>query len=143
MRNATLRSTNADGLVIDNLRIGPMNPDLGALSVQAVQLDYTRATDEWRGQGKACVIDDVCLDMIPPNGGVIIRAREPRQARGSLDFPDPGLELFAGVALNRIGFGFGLDPTRLLANAQITADAIFRSTARSCSPFERGHAVCP
>jgi hypothetical protein len=124
--NVTLRSTNADGLVIDNLSIGPIDADLGALSVQAVQLDYTRATDEWRGQGKACVIEDVCLDMIPPHGGVTIRRGSLVKLEASLDFPAPGLELFAGVALNRIGFGFGLDPTRLLANARITAETILQ-----------------
>jgi hypothetical protein len=124
--DVTLRASNDDGLVIDNLTIGPIDADLGALSVQSVQLDYTRATDEWKGQGKACVIEDVCLDMIPPNGGVAIRRGSLEKLEASLDFPAPGLELFAGVSLNRIGFGFGLDPTRLLANARITAETILQ-----------------
>ena len=88
--DVTLRATNAEGLVIDNLRIGPIDADLGALSVQAVQLDYTRATDVWTGQGKACVIDDVCLDMIPPQRRRGDPARKPGEARGQPRFPGSG-----------------------------------------------------
>ena len=124
--DVTLRANNDDGLVIDNLTIGPIDADLGALSVKAVQLSYTRATDEWDGQGKACVIGDVCLDMIPPNGEVVIRRGSLVKLGASFTPPPPGIELFAGVSLTRIGFGFGLDPTRLLANAQITAETILQ-----------------
>jgi hypothetical protein len=62
--------------------------------------------------------------MIPPNGGVVIRNGSLVRAGASIDFPAPGIELFAGVALNRIGFGIGLDPTRLLANAKLTAEGV-------------------
>jgi hypothetical protein len=122
--DVTLRATNADGLVIDNLRIGPIDAEVAGLGVQALQLDYTRASREWDGQGKACIIDGACLDMIPPNGGVVIRGGSLVRAEASLEFPAPGIELFAGVALNRIGFGIGLDPTRILANAKITAEGV-------------------
>jgi hypothetical protein len=122
--DVTLRATNDDGLVIDNLRIGPIDAEVAGLGIQALQLDYARANQEWAGQGKACIIDGACLDMIPPNGGVVIRDGGLVRAEASLDFPPPGIELFAGVALNRIGFGIGLDPTRLLANANITAEGV-------------------
>jgi hypothetical protein len=122
--DVTLRSTNADGLVIDNLRIGPIDAEIGGLGLDSLQLDYTRASQEWAGQGRACIIDGACLDVLPPNGGVVIRNGSLVKLEASLDFPAPGIELFAGVALNRIGFGIGLDPTRLLANAKLTAEGI-------------------
>ncbi|HEY8763860.1 MAG TPA: hypothetical protein VIM18_06710 [Solirubrobacteraceae bacterium] len=122
--DVTLRATNADGLVIDSLRIGPIDAEISGLGISGLQLDYTRATQEWAGQGKACIIDGACLDMIPPNGGVLIRNGSLVRAGASLDFPDPGIELFAGVALNRIGFLIGLDPTRFGAGAKLTADGI-------------------
>ena len=122
--DVTLRATNADGLVVDNLRIGPIDAEIAGLGIDGLQLDYARATQEWAGQGRACIVDGACLDMIPPNGGVVIRNGALVRVGASLDFPSPGLELFAGVALNRIGFGVGLDPTRLLANADITAEGI-------------------
>jgi hypothetical protein len=122
--DVTLRATNADGLVIDKLRIGPIDAEIAGLGIQALQLDYARANQEWAGQGKACVIDGACLDMIPPNGGVLIRNGGLVRAAASLEFPAPGIELFAGVALNRIGFGLGLDPTRILANANLTAEGV-------------------
>lgn len=122
--DVTLRATNADGLVIDNLRIGPIDAEIAGLGIDSLQLDYARATQQWAGQGRACIVDGACLDMIPPNGGVVIRNGGLVRVGASLDFPSPGLELFAGVALNRIGFGVGLDPTRLLANADITAEGV-------------------
>jgi len=122
--DVTLRATNDEGLVIDNLRIGPIDAEIAGLGIDSLQLDYARANQEWAGQGRACIIDGACLDMIPPNGGVVIRNGSLVRVGASLDFPPPGIELFAGVALNRIGFGVGLDPTRLLANAKLTAEGI-------------------
>jgi hypothetical protein len=133
--DVTLRASNDDGLVIDNVTIGPIDADLGALSVQAVKLSYTRATDEWDGQGKACVIEDICLDMVPPNGGVVIRRGSLVKLGASYTPPPPGIELFAGVSLTRIGFGFGLEPTRLLANAQITAETILQINGTAVLAF--------
>jgi hypothetical protein len=122
--DVTLRATNDDGLVIDKLRIGPIDAEVSGLGISGLQLDYLRANDEWDGQGQACIIDGACLDMIPPNGGVVIRNGGLVRAGASLGFPPPGIQLFAGVALNRIGFLIGLDPTRFGANADITAEGL-------------------
>ncbi len=116
-----LRATNADGLILDNLRIGPIDAEVAGLGIDGLQLDYTRANHEWAGQGRACIVDGACLDMIPPNGGIVIRNGGLYRAGASLGFPDPGITLFAGVQLNRIGFLIGLDPTRVGANAKLTA----------------------
>jgi hypothetical protein len=124
-----LRVTGDGVIVLDNLRIGPIDAEIGPLGVQGLQIDYTRDTQEWKGQAALCVVV-VCLDAreIPgeaPPGGVLIRNGQLVRAFANLDFPDPGITLFAGVQLNRIGAGVGLDPTRFLGGAQLTALGIF------------------
>jgi hypothetical protein len=108
------------GLVLDSLNIGPINANLGALAVSGLHLTYDRPTDTWTGAGKVCLLTGICLDMTPPNGEVKIVNGHLNYAGATLGFPDPGVPLFAGVNLTSIGFGLGLDPTRLKANAGIT-----------------------
>jgi hypothetical protein len=108
-----------DRLILDELTIGPINVHVGALAVDAFQIRYTVAGDEWQGQGKACVVGSFCLDMVPPNGQVKIKSGRLDFAGASLVFPTPGLPLFSGVNLERIGFGFGLNPTRFTGNARL------------------------
>jgi hypothetical protein len=131
----SLRATAAAGLIVDNLTIGPLNADIGALSVKAFQITYQRDKGEWRGQGRACVVAVTCLDMIPPNGSVVIKNGELSFAGASLAFPPPGIVLFPGIALDRIGFGFGLDPTRLTGNARVTAVKIYAIDGRLFMAF--------
>ena len=108
------------GLVLDALNVGPINANLGALSVTGLKLTYDRPSDTWTGSGKVCLLTGVCLDMTPPNGEVKIVNGDLNYAGATLDFPTPGVPLFAGVNLTSIGFGLGLDPTRLKANAGIS-----------------------
>ena len=125
-----LRVTGTGEIVLDDLRIGPIDAAIGPLGVEGLQIDYTRATQEWRGQGELCVVV-VCLDaretpgQAPP-GGVVIRNGRLVRAYANLNFPEPGITLFAGVQLNRIGAGIGLDPTRFLGGAGLTALGIFQ-----------------
>ena len=125
-----MRVTGAGDIVLDDLRIGPIDAELGPLGVNGLQIDYTRATEEWKGQGELCVIV-ACLDAreIPgeaPPGGVLIRHGQLVRAFANLNFPDPGITLFAGVQLNRIGAGIGLGPPRFLGGARLTALGILR-----------------
>lgn len=113
----TLRATTDRGLILDNLTIGPLEANIGGIGIDRLQLTYTRATDEWFGQGRACIVDGVCLDMSPPNGGVLIRHGRLNRVSISVVFPYPGITLFSGVNLAHIGIGFGLDPTRFLGSA--------------------------
>ncbi|HVE67374.1 MAG TPA: hypothetical protein VNB64_02210 [Solirubrobacteraceae bacterium] len=119
-----LRAT-PDRLIIDDMTIGPINVDVGALAVKEFRIAYRRegADELWHGQGKACVISGICLDMVPPNGQVKIRNGRLDFAGASLGFR-PGIPLFAGVDLERIGFGFGLDPTRFTGNARMSFSQI-------------------
>jgi hypothetical protein len=108
------------GLVLDALNIGPLNANLGPLTVTGLHLTYDRPSDTWTGSGKVCLLTGVCLDMSPPNGEVKIVHGALNYAGATLDFPPPGVPLFTGVNLTNIGFGVGLDPTRLKANAGIS-----------------------
>ena len=56
---------------------------------------------------------------------MVIRDGELQRIYANLNFPDPGIALFPGVQLNRIGAGFGLNPSRLLGGARVTAVGIF------------------
>lgn len=115
---ARLRAT-ADRLILEDLVIGPLDASVGALDVEGLRLAYTRAGDAWQGQGKACIVGGACLDMVPPNGQIKIVGGRLDFAGASLRFPAPGVPLFPGVQLERIGFGMGLDPTRVTGNAQL------------------------
>ena len=130
-----LYTTMTKGLVLDNLTLGPLNADMGGLAVQDLRVDYTRANNEWRGQGRACVIGTVCLDMTPPNGSVVIQNGNLSFAGASLAFPPPGIVLFPGLNLERIGFGFGLNPTRFTGNARLTALKIYTIDGRMVLAF--------
>ena len=44
----------------------------------------------------------------------------------NLEFPTPGIPLFPGVFLTRVGAGVGLNPTRILGGARVSALAVFR-----------------
>lgn len=125
-----LRVTADGQLVLEDLHIGPLDAEIGPLGVSGLQLDYTRATREWKGQGKLCVVI-ACLDAVErpgeaPPGGVVIRDGHLVRAFVNLDLPTPGIALFPGVFLTRIGAGIGLDPTRFLGGARVSALAVFQ-----------------
>ena len=80
------------------------------------KIDYVGGNEQrWTGQGRACMPFGGCIDMVPPDGGV-------RIVKGELDYIGasrrliPPVTLFPGLDLDKIGFGFGLKPTRILAN---------------------------
>lgn len=132
-----LRATTDRGLILDGMRIGPLDADLGALNVRQFRIDYARegGADVWRGQGKACVIGGTCLDMVPDRGSVVIKNGELDFAGATLDFPPPGPPLFAGVNLESIGFNFGLNPTRAGGNATVSVLKVYEINGRLILAF--------
>ena len=113
-----LRAT-PDRVIVDEVRVGPIDVDIAGLKVNKFQIQYLREPNQWDGQGKACLIGSACLDMIPPNGGVTIRDGTLSRAGATLFFPPPGIPLYAGVNLERVGFGIGLEPTRIFGSARV------------------------
>lgn len=130
-----LRATTDAGLQLSGMRVGPLDGELGALAIRGLQLDYDGAQDEWRGRGRLCLAGGACLDMTPPNGQLVIRRGRLSFAGASLAFPPPGIQLFPGVALERVGFGVGLDPTRLVGNAKVVAVSMLEIDGRLVLAF--------
>jgi hypothetical protein len=124
-----------DRVVIDSVRIGPIDVNIASLSVQKFQIQYLHDPDEWDGQGKACVIGTACLSMIPPDGGVTIKRGDLDRAGASLIFPPPGIPLFTGVNLERVGFGVGLRPTRITGNARVGVGELLKLDGRILLAF--------
>ena len=131
-----------DRVIVDEVRVGPVDVDIKALKVDKFQIQYKREPNQWDGQGKACLIGTACLDMIPPNGGVTIKNGDLERAGASLIFPQPGLPLWTGVNLERVGFGLGLRPTRVFGNARVGVaqfikldGRIFVALPTSAEPF--------
>ncbi len=127
--DVTFRVNTAGNLVLSNMKIGPIDAAIGPVGIRGLVISYTGATQEWRGEGELCAAL-ACLDAREkpgeaPPGGVVIRDGELQRIYANLTFPDPGIALFPGVQLNRIGAGFGLNPSRLLGGARVTAVGIF------------------
>jgi hypothetical protein len=109
------------GLVLNSLNIGPINANLGPLNVTKLKLTYDRPSDTWTGSGNVCLFTGACLDMSPPDGEVKIVHGALNYAGATLVFPEgSGIPLFAGVDLTKIGFGIGLDPTRIIGRGAIS-----------------------
>lgn len=139
---ARLRATTNEGLILDDMKIGPIQAGLGPLAIEDLQITYTRGPpEEWRGQAQACVAADVCLDMRPQfagagfPGGIVIRNGRLVTAGASIPFPGSGLPLFAGVNLKRIGFFVGLDPTRFGGAADLRIGELLRIDGRLVLAF--------
>jgi hypothetical protein len=136
-----LRAT-AERIIVDEVRLGPIDADVGGLKVKGFLLHYKREPDEWLGQGQACVISGACLDMTPPAGKVLVKEGRLAFAGATLGFPLPGIPLFKGVYLERIGFGIGTDPTRMIGSARIGVlhlvaldGRLFAAFPSSATPF--------
>jgi len=130
-----VRATRREGLVLENLDIGPASVDLGALSLEDFLISYRRAEDEWRGQARGCLAGGACLDMVPDRGRVIIKNGELKEAGATLVIPPPGLPLYPGVALSSFGFRFGTDPTFFGGSARVTAIKVYEIDGRLLVAF--------
>ena len=130
--------TEKGELVFDDLTIAIDDANLGVASIKDLAIKFVGGT-EWRGTGKLCVVEAVCLEAreIPgdtPPGGVVFRNGQLVYFFVTLGF-DPGITLYPGVVLNRIGAGFELNPTTFLGNARFTAMEIFEINARVAMAF--------
>jgi hypothetical protein len=119
LANEVRLTATPDRVIVDGVRIGPADVDIGGLKITGFKLEYQREGDQWEGQAKACVISGACLDMAPPHGHILVKNGGLAFAGASLVFPGPGIPLFTGVNLESIGFGIGTDPTRMIGSVGI------------------------
>ena len=75
-----------DRVIVDEVRVGPLDVDIAALKVEQVPDPVQARAQPVGGPGKACLIGTACLDMIPPNGGVTIKNGDLKRAGASLIF---------------------------------------------------------
>ena len=146
--DARLRATTNEGLILENMQIGPIDASIGPLGIEGFKIAYTRGPpSEWRGEAKACITEDVCLDMTPKfgnadfPGGVVVRNGSLVRAGASIPFPGTGIPLFAGVNLKQIGFFMGLDPTRFGGAVDLRILEMLRIDGRLVLAFPRRHPV--
>ncbi len=135
LQNEVILRATREKIVVDEVRIGPIDVDVVGLKVEKFQIQYLREPNQWDGQGKACLIGTACLDMIPPNGGITIKDGDLARAGATLQFPPPGIPLYAGVNLERIGFGVGLKPTRIFGSARLGVIQILKLDGRLFAAF--------
>ncbi len=134
-----LRATPTE-VIVDHAEVGPADVNIGALSVNDFKITYDRAQDEWNGQARACIISGACISMAPPDGHITIKGGKVTFAGASVIFPTPGIPLFEGVYLAKVGFGIGFDPTRIIGSARINALSLVNLDGRLVLAFPSSRA---
>ncbi len=131
----TMRATTDDGLVLDSMHAHADQLFVGPLQIKDFDIRYARGGDTWTGQGEVCIPSGPCIGMTPKTaGGVRIAHGELEFIGASLPFRPP-VTLFPGLDMDRIGFGFGLDPTRLLASTELRALRLVKIDGRLVVAF--------
>jgi hypothetical protein len=113
---------SSEGISLEKARIGPIDADVGAVSVKQLLVAYSKVPegDLWQGSGQACIVSTACLDMRPTFGGVDILNGQLKKVGAILDLrPLGGIQLYPNVRLDDIGFQFQLNPTVLFGRATV------------------------
>jgi hypothetical protein len=128
-------SATLDHLNFDNITIGPIDVDLGGLTISNFQISYNRSTDTWVGSGTVCLLGGACLDMTPPAGEIKIQGGQLIYAGATVDFPGTGVPLFPGIDLTKLGFAIGQNPTRLIGRGEISVVDLARLDGEIVTAF--------
>ncbi|HEY4279291.1 MAG TPA: hypothetical protein VGM91_13795 [Conexibacter sp.] len=113
--DAVLRADNSRGLHLDSLEIRASTIQVGVVLVEDLDVSYRASGDEWNG--------GVTLSF-PPGWTMGATAHfKGGSFRGATITAGywPGVPVFSGVFLNRIGGGFDTDPLRVTADARFGA----------------------
>jgi hypothetical protein len=113
--DAVLRADNSRGLHLDSLEIRAATIPIGPVLVEDLDVRYNAPNDEWNGG---------VLLSFPPGwtmgGTAHFKGGAFRGASITLGYW-PGVPVFSGVYLNRVGGGFDTDPLRVTADARFGA----------------------
>ena len=118
VENQVILRATPERVIVDEVRVGPIDADIGALAVRDFKIEYKRESDEWLGQARATVAG-AGIDIAPPNGSVRVKDGRVVFVGATINFPTPGIPIFKGVFMEKIGFGTGFDPTRLTGRVGI------------------------
>ena len=116
---ASLRATPDRLIDADGLTYGPADVSFGPIPLRGFVVRYNAADDRWDGGMSACVFGAGCVDFQAPAGGIRLKGNELVYAKAGVDYGSPGRPLAPGIFLESGGFGFGLNPSRLLASARL------------------------
>jgi hypothetical protein len=113
--DAVLRADNSRGLHLESLEIRAATIPIGPVLVEDLDVRYNAPNDEWNGG---------VLLSFPPGwtmgGTAHFKGGAFRGASITLGYW-PGVPVFSGVFLNRVGGGFDTDPLRVTADARFGA----------------------
>ena len=117
-----LRADNARKLYLDFLRLEVPRVFMGGLEISDLSVEYKSAEATWQGGAKLVFPSGYAIDARPPPPrGFGFRDGAFDYAGAELLIPDPGVLVFSGVYLNKVGVFVETRPTRLTGTALFTA----------------------
>ena len=129
LENEVILRATPDEIIVDEVRVGPTDAEVGAVKVEGFKIQYKREGDEWLGAAKVTVADVGIGARVQLKGGRIVFLG------ANVDFPRPGIPVFKGVFLEKIGFGAGFDPTRFTGSVGVGALQIISVDGRLLFAF--------
>ena len=117
-----LRTDNARKLYLDMLRLEVPRLFMGGLEISEFSIEYQSAEATWQGGAKLVFPSGYAIDARPPPPrGFGFRDGAFDYAGAELLIPEPGVLVFSGVYLNKVGIFVETRPTRLTGTAVFTA----------------------
>ena len=117
-----LRTDNARKLYLDALRLEVPKVFMGGLEISDLSVEYQSEAATWQGGAKLVLPSGYAIDARPPPPrGFGFRDGAFDYAGAELLIPDPGVLVFSGVYLNKVGVFVETRPTRFTGTALFTA----------------------
>jgi len=117
-----LRADNARKLYLDALRLEVPKVFMGGLEISDLSVEYQSEAATWQGGAKLVLPSGYAIDARPPPPrGFGFRDGAFDYAGAELLIPDPGVLVFSGVYLNKVGVFVETRPTRFTGTALFTA----------------------
>ena len=113
LENEVILRATPDEIIVDEVRVGPTDAEVGAVKVEGFKIEYKRAGDEWLGQAKVTFAGAGIGARVQVKGGRIVFLG------ANVTFPRPGIPIFKGVFMEKVGFGAGFDPTRFTGSVGV------------------------
>jgi hypothetical protein len=128
--DVTLKADNKRKLYVDALRVDLPQAFLGGLQINNLFFEYRAEESIWRGGANLLLPSGNEIHASPPpdNYGVGFRNGGLDYLGGDFTFPAPGVAVFTGVFLHRIGLVVETHPTRFTGSVSLTAGSVGSKT---------------